>query len=184
MEAKSAVTILASPDAIYGRWHDVTRLPEFMDHLEAVVRVDVRRSHWTARGPAGTTVEWDAEITEEVSGERIAWRSIEGSSLENSGVVEIVPAPGDRGTEVHVSVQYAPPGGRVGSVVVKLLGEDPTEQVADDLRRFKQLVETGEIARSEGAPLGTSSAGGLRQRPARPLEKAGGGKGSDKEARA
>jgi uncharacterized membrane protein len=183
MEAQSAATINASPDAIYARWRDVTRLPEFMDHLEAVTSVDDRRSHWVAKAPAGMTVEWDAEITEDVPGARIAWRSIEGSSVENSGVVEVVPAPGGRGTEVHVSVQYSPPGGKLGSVVAKLFGEDPAQQVSDDLRRFKQLVETGEVARSDGAPLGTRSADMVGQRGAQPLET-GAGDGSRKEVRA
>jgi uncharacterized membrane protein len=170
MEARSAATINASPDTVYAAWRDVTRLPQFMDHLEAVTGTDDRRSHWVAKAPAGTKVEWDAEITEDVPGERIAWRSLAGASVENSGVVEFVAGPGGRGTEVHVAVEYSPPGGALGSAVAKLFGEEPSQQVSDDLRRFKQLVETGEIARSDGAPLGTRTANIGHQQEAQPPE--------------
>jgi uncharacterized membrane protein len=169
MEARSAATVNASPDTVYAAWRDVTRLPEFMYHLEAVTSIDERRSHWVAKAPAGTAVEWDAEITEDEPGTRIAWRSVDGASIENSGLVEFVAAPGGRGTEVHVALEYAAPGGSLGSVVAKLFGEEPAQQVSDDLRRFKQLVETGEIARSDGAPLGTRSANAAHQRDAQPL---------------
>src|SRR3954447_16474280 len=142
MEARSAATINGSPEALYEAWRDVSRLPEFMDHLEAVTSTGDRRSHWVAKGPAGMTVEWDAEITEEEPGRRIAWRSVEGADVDNSGVVEFRPAPGDRGTEIHVTLEYSPPGGALGSVVAKLFGEEPAQQVSDGLRRFKQLMET------------------------------------------
>jgi len=164
------VTINAAADRLYAAWRDLSRLPDFMYHLEAVTSTDDRRSHWVAKGPAGTTVEWDAEITEDQPGRRIAWRSVEGASVENRGVVEFLPAPGGRGTELHVTVEYTPPGGGLGSVVAKLFGEEPAQQVSDDLRRFKQLVETGEIARSDGAPLGTRAANTVGQRDAQPPE--------------
>jgi uncharacterized membrane protein len=184
MEARSAATANASPDTVYAAWRDVTRLPEFMYHLEAVTSIDERRSHWVARAPADTTVEWDAEITDDEPGRRIAWRSVEGASVENSGIVEFVPAPGGRGTEVHVALEYWPPGGALGSVVAKLFGEEPDQQVSDDLRRFKQLVETGEIARSDGAPLGTRSANTSHQREARPVDGQGDVEPTREEVRA
>jgi uncharacterized membrane protein len=184
MEARSATTINASPDAVYAAWRDLTLLPKFMYHLEAVTSLDDRRSHWVAKAPAGTTVEWDAEITDDVPGERIAWRSVEESSVENSGIVELVPAPGGRGTEVRVTIDYTPPGGALGSAVAKLFGEEPAQQVSDDLRRFKQLAETGEIALSDGAPLGTRSANVARQRDAQPPGGQRAGNGAREEVRA
>jgi uncharacterized membrane protein len=173
MEARTATTINAPPETVYEAWRDVTRLPQFMYHLEAVTSTDDRRSHWVANAPAGTTVEWDAEITEDVPGERIAWRSVDGASVENSGVVELVPAPGGRGTELRVTIQYTPPGGALGSALAKLLGEEPTQQVSDDVRRFKQLTETGEIARSDGAPWGTRTANIGHQQDAQPPDGQG-----------
>jgi uncharacterized membrane protein len=126
--------------------------------------IDDRRSHWKARGPAGKTVEWDAEIIDDRPNERIAWRSLEGADVENSGVVRFVKAPGGRGTEVHVEIRYSPPGGVLGAWLAKLFGEEPGQQVEDDLRALKQIMETGEVVRSEG------TLGGRRalQRPAQP----------------
>jgi uncharacterized membrane protein len=168
MEARSATTINAPPETVYAAWRDLTRLPQFMYHLESVTNVDDRRTHWVAKAPAGTTVEWDAEITEDAPGSRIAWRSMEGASVENRGVVELVAAPGGRGTEVHVMIEYTPPAGALGSAVAKLFGEEPAQQVSDDLRRFKQLMETGEIARSDGSPRGTRTGNVAHQRDAQP----------------
>src|SRR4051812_48778294 len=109
MEAKSSITINAASDAVYQRWRDFRQLPTFMYHLESVTVSDDRHSHWVARGPAETTFEWDAEITDDQPGQRIAWRSLPESSVENAGEVRFVPAPGGRGTEVHVQLTYSPP---------------------------------------------------------------------------
>src|SRR3954454_9102737 len=135
MEARSSITINAERDAVYGRWRDFAQLPTFMYHLEAVTVTDDRHSHWIAKGPADTTFEWDAEITDDEPGVHIAWRSLPGSTLDNAGDVRFAPAPGGRGTEVHVELTYSPPGGAVGAVIAKLFGEEPSEQVSDDLRR-------------------------------------------------
>jgi uncharacterized membrane protein len=170
MEGRTATTINASPDDIYARWRDFESLPTFMYHLESVTTTGDRRSHWVAKAPAGTTVEWDAEVTEDVPGQVIAWRSLEGASVENSGSVRFMPAPGGQGTEVHVVMEYSPPGGALGSVVAKLFGEEPNQQIGDDVRRFKQLVETGEIARSEGSPLGSRTQNAMHQRDGMPLQ--------------
>ena len=172
MEARTAITINKSPDEVYAQWRDFERLPTFMYHLKSVETIDGTRSHWVARAPAGTSVEWDAEITEDVPGDRIAWRSIEGASVDNSGSVGFRRAPGGRGTEVYVEVRYSPPGGALGSMVAKVFGEEPNQQLSDDLRRFKQIVETGEIARSDGSPLGTRTQNQVDQRDAYPLDEA------------
>lgn len=170
MEGRSAITIKASPDEVYAYWRDLEHLPTFMYHLESVEASDGQRSHWVAKGPVGATVEWDAEITEDVPGQRIAWRSLEGGSVETSGNVRFQAAPGDQGTEVHVELDYSPPGGVLGSLAAKLFGEEPNQQLGDDLRRLKQVLETGEIARSAGSPLGSRVQNMARQRDAHPSE--------------
>jgi len=126
-------------------WRDFSNLPRFMNHLESVQVIDQRRSHWKTKAPAGKSVEWDAEIIEDRPGELIAWRSLEGSQIGNSGVVRFIDAPGDRGTEVHVELEYQPPLGTLGVVFARLLGEEPEQQAADGLRRFKQILETGRV---------------------------------------
>jgi uncharacterized membrane protein len=146
-----AVTINRSPEEIYRFWRNFENLPRFMDHLESVQVIDDRRSHWRARAPAGATVEWDAEIVEDRPNELIAWRSLERADVPNSGIVRFVRAPGNRGTEVHVELNYEPPGGTIGTLVAKLFGEEPSQQVADDLRHLKQIMETGEIIHSDAS---------------------------------
>jgi uncharacterized membrane protein len=128
---------------VYRFWRNLENLPRFMDHLEAVTVLDARRSHWTAKGPAGSRVEWDAEIHNEIPNELIAWRSLPGSEVDNAGSVHFMPtANGD--TEVRVVLRYDPPAGKLGATVARLLGEDPSRQVSDDLRRLKQVVEASE----------------------------------------
>jgi uncharacterized membrane protein len=122
-----------------------------MRHLESVEVIDARRSRWRAKAPAGMTVEWEAEITDDRPNELISWRSVEGATVPNRGTVRFAAAPGARGTEVHVDLEYAVPGGRVASMVAKLFGREPGQQIEDDLRRLKQLLEAGEIARSSGS---------------------------------
>ena len=151
MDARTAITINAPADDLYRRWRDFEQLPTFMDHLKSVTTTGEGRSHWVAKAPAGTSVEWDAEIVEDVPDRRIAWRSLAGATVENSGSVRFEPAPGDQGTEVYVEIDYRPRGGALGTVVAKLFGEEPNRQIGDDLRRFKQIVETGEIAVSVSA---------------------------------
>ncbi|CAA9494515.1 MAG: hypothetical protein AVDCRST_MAG67-1588 [uncultured Solirubrobacteraceae bacterium] len=169
MHLKAATTVRRDADELYAFWRDLERFPTFMAHLEAVSATEAERSHWKAKGPLGMSVEWDAEITEDIPGERIAWRSLEGAKVDNSGTVRFVKAPGDQGTEVHIEMQYAVPGGSVGSLLAKLLGEEPALQIKDDLRRFKQIVETGEIVRSDGSPEGQLNKRQLKPRPAHPL---------------
>ena len=167
-DVHGSVTIKAEPRAVYDFWRRLENLPRFMKHLEHVEEFDDRRSHWVARAPLGTEVEWDAEITDDVPGERIAWSSTQGSQIWNAGEVTFQRAPGDRGTEVHVRLEYAPPGGPVGAAIARLLGEEPKNQIKGDLRRLKQVIETGEVIVSEAVAGGRSR----RQRPARPVGRA------------
>lgn len=169
VQVKAALTVRRDAADLYELWRDFERFPEFMAHLAEVRATGVRTSHWKARGPLGTTVEWDAEITEDVPGERIAWRSLAGSKVDNCGTVRFVPAPGDQGTELHVDLRYDPPAGAVGATIAKLFGEEPAIELKDDLRRFKQIAETGEIVRSDGSPDGPLGLRQLKQRPAHPL---------------
>ena len=157
-------TINRPPEECYRFWRNFENLPRFMSHLEEVRVIDDKRSHWRAKAPAGTTVEWDSEVTEDRPNERISWRSLPGADVHNSGSVNFKRGPGGRGTEVQVDLRYTPPGGRLGAVVAMLFGEEPSRQVADDLRHFKSVMETGEIIRSE-ASLGRIA------HPARPPER-------------
>lgn len=153
VQVTKTVTVNRSPRDVYRFWRDLQNLPRFMSHLEEVRVISDRRSHWRAKGPAGTAVAWDAEIIEDVPNERIAWRSVEGADVDNAGTVHFKPGPGGRGTEVKVELRYVPPAGRVGAGILKLFGEAPGQQIREELRAFKQLLETGEIARS-GASFG------------------------------
>lgn len=149
IRVQKSITIDRPAADLYERWRDLTKLPGIMRHLESVEPTGERRSHWRAKGPAGTSIEWDAETIEDQP-RRIAWRSVDDATVPNRGAVEFEDAPDGRGTILRVDLQYDPPGGAVGAAVAKLFGEEPSHQIADDLRRFKQLVETGEIATGEG----------------------------------
>lgn len=169
MELTATTTVTQPVDEVYAFWRDLERLPTFMAHLDDVRSTGPRTSHWKASAPFGTTVEWEAETVDDVAGERVAWRSLEGADVENSGEVLFVPAPGGRGTEVHVTLRYDAPGGPLGRAVAKYFGEEPSQQLDDDLRRFKQVIETGEVVRSDGAPWGKRARKEFPQRPAQPL---------------
>jgi uncharacterized membrane protein len=171
VNARSATTVNASPEEVYAKWRDLERLPTFMYHLESVQDTGDGRSHWAAKAAAGTTVEWDAEITDDQPGSVIAWRSLPGGAVDNAGWVRFQPAPAGQGTEVFVELEYSPPGGAVGTLVARLFGEEPNQQLADDLRRFKQIVETGEIARSDASPLGPRARNQADQHDGQPLER-------------
>jgi uncharacterized membrane protein len=173
MTLRAAITVNRPRQEVYGYWHDLQNLPRFMAHLESVKVTGEGRSHWKAKGPMRKAIEWDAEIVDDRPGELIAWRSLEGAIVSNSGSVRFTDAPGGRGTEVWVDLHYDPPGGMVGAAFAKLLGEHPDQQVRDDLRRFKQVVETGEVVRSEGSPEGTLAIRQVRQRPAQPVMSGG-----------
>ena len=154
VRVEKSVTINAPPEQLYTFWRNFENLPKFMHNLEAVEVRDGKRSRWVAKGPAGKSVDWEAEIINEVPNELIGWRSIDGSEVDNAGSVHFTPATGGRGTEVKVVLRYDPPAGKLGARVSKILGEDPATNVQEDLRRLKMLIETGEIATTEGQPTG------------------------------
>ena len=151
IQVHKAITIGRAPEEVYRFWRNLENLPRFMAHLEAVRELDGRRSYWKVRAPLGTTVEWTAEIVEDRPDELISWRSVEGSQVPNSGTVRFTRAPGDRGTEVHLDLRYDPPAGAVGATIAKLFGREPSQQVDGDLRRFKQVLETGEVVHSDAS---------------------------------
>jgi uncharacterized membrane protein len=154
IHVEKTVTINRSPEELYAFWHNFENLPRFMQHLESVQVLDAGRSHWVAKAPAGTSVEWDAEITEDHPNTGIAWRALPDSQVVNSGAVLFTPGPQGRGTEVRVTLDYQPPGGGLGAAVARLFGEEPSQQVMDDLRHFKELMEAGEIPTTDGQPSG------------------------------
>jgi uncharacterized membrane protein len=143
-KTEQSVVVARPRDDLFQFWRRFDNLPRFMDNLESVTILDGRHSHWVAKGPLGTRVEWDAEIHNEIPDELIAWRSLPGSDVDQAGSVHFTPAPGG-GTEVRVVMRYATPAGRAGDAVAHVLGDDPGRQIADDLRRFKQVMEAGEI---------------------------------------
>ncbi|MDQ3282000.1 MAG: DUF2892 domain-containing protein [Acidobacteriota bacterium] len=156
VRVEKAVTINSTPEELYSFWRNFTNLPRFMHNLESVEVHDDKRSRWVAKGPAGSKVEWEAEIINEVPNELIGWRSLEGSQIDNAGSVHFTRASGGRGTEVKVVLRYDPPAGVVGATLSKILGEDPALNVQEDLRRLKMLVETGELATTDGQPSGAT----------------------------
>lgn len=166
IEAKGRITVKRPVHEVFAYWQNLENLPRFMAHLQAVHPLGGGRWHWRATGPAGVEIEWDAEVSDERINELIAWRSVGETSVSNSGRVEFRPAPGDRGTEIRVWLTYDPPAGKLGATVAKLFGEAPDQQISDDLRRFKQVLETGEVVRSEGSPEGPKTSRMIAQRPA------------------
>lgn len=165
IHARASCIVNREPDEVYSFWRNFQNLPRFMRHLESVEDLGDGRSHWVAKGPAGMRVEWDATIVADDPGRVITWRSLEDADVDNAGAVRFELAPGGRGTIVRVNIEYNPIGGVIGAGVAKLFGEEPEQQLDDDLRRFKQVMEVGEVVVSDATLLGT---GYFDQRPARP----------------
>lgn len=159
IKLEKSVNINRAPEELYRFWRNFENLPRFMNHLESVRETGPGRSHWTAKAPAGSTVEWDAEIYNEKEGEMIAWRTLEGADVASAGSVHFEPAEGGRGTLVRVVLKYDPPGGKLGALVARLFGENPEQQITEDLGRFKQLMETGQVAAGEGQPSARGASG-------------------------
>ena len=157
LNIEKSLTINRSADECYRFWRDIEKFPRFMKHLESVHVVSDRRSHWKAKTPIGTSVEWDAEIIDDEPGKFLAWRSVDGADVDNAGTIRFEPAPDGRGTIVRVELQYSPPGGKAGALIAKLFGENPSRQIDGDLRRFKQILETGEVTTTEGQSSGPRS---------------------------
>lgn len=167
MKVKAAITVRRPVEDVYGFWREFENLPRFMYHLVSVESSGDGRSHWKAKAPIGT-VKWDAETTEDRPNELIAWRALPGARVESSGTVRFKTAPSGQGTEIILEMSYDAPGGAAGALLAKLFGEEPRQQVKDDLRRFKQVMETGEVVRSDGTPEGQTARRHLKQRPAHP----------------
>lgn len=160
IRVEKAVTISRSPEELYRFWRNFENLPRFMNHLESVRVTGEKTSHWVAKAPASTSVEWDAEIYNEKENELIAWRTLEGADVASAGSVHFESAAAGRGTVVRIVLRYDPPAGKLGAFVARLFGENPEQQIDEDLRRFKQLIETGEVATTEGQPSGRSTSAG------------------------
>lgn len=152
-----SLVINSSPQQLYEFWRKLDNLPRFMKHLESVEVVDERVSRWVATGPGGVRAQWESEITEDRQDEFISWRTREGSTVHHSGSVRFEAAPGGRGTVVRVELLHGTSGGRLASQAAKMLGGPPEAAIREDLRRLKQLIETGEIASTRGQPSGARS---------------------------
>jgi uncharacterized membrane protein len=153
----AAVTIQRPVEEVFAFWRELENLPRFLRHLTRVDQLNEQRSHWIARGPVGSRFEWDAEIILEKKDSYLAWQSVEGSEIENAGTVLFAPAGGNRGTEVMVTLEYNAPGGRMGTLLSRLFGENPSDTIREDLRRMKALLETGEIPTTAGQSHGPRS---------------------------
>lgn len=154
VRVEKSLIVNRTPDECYRFWHDFENFPRFMKHLESVRIIGDNRMRWKAKGPVGLPIEWDAELLGDEPGQYISWRSLEHADVANAGTVRFERAPGGRGTIVRVELYYRPPGGTTGSLVAKLFGEEPSQQIDEDLRRFKWLIETGEIPTTIGQPSG------------------------------
>ena len=160
IRVEKAVTSNRLPEELYRFWRNFENLPRFMNHLESVRVSGETSSHWVAKAPAGRSVEWDAEVYNEKENELIAWRTLENADVASAGSVHFEQTAGGRGTVVRVVLKYDPPAGKLGAFVARLFGENPEQQIDEDLRRFKQLIETGEVATTEGQPSGRSASAG------------------------
>jgi uncharacterized membrane protein len=154
---EESVAINRSPAECYAFWRDLTNVPQFSPMIQSVTAVDERRFRWTAKGPLGTRSEWTTEFTVDQPGEKVAWHTVDKGSFSHAGVVHFEQAPGGRGTLLRVSMHYRVPGGRAATTLAKLVGHDPQSDLREDLRRFRQLLETGEIATTAGQPSGRRS---------------------------
>jgi uncharacterized membrane protein len=157
IHVEESLTINRTPWDLYQFWRNFDNLPRFMQHVKSVKVTDEKKSHWVVDGPAGKDVEWDAEIINDEPNALIAWRSLAGATVDNAGSIRFVPGPEKRGTEVRVVIDYIPPAGRVGKWVAALFGKNPASEIREDLRRFKRLMETGEVPTTDGQPRGTCS---------------------------
>ena len=165
IHAKGTCIVNSTPEEVYQFWRNFQNLPRFMRHVDSVEDLGDGRSHWKVKGPAGMEVEWDATIVADVPNEVITWRTLENTDVDHAGAVRFERAAGGRGTVIKVNLEYMPVGGVIGSTVAKLFGEEPEQQLDDDLRRFKQVLEVGEVVVSDATLLGT---GYMAQRAAQP----------------
>lgn len=149
---RAYTTVRCQPEQAYQYWRNFENFPNFMEHVESVQVTGQTLSHWRVKGPAGTSVEWDAEIVRDDPGTLISWQALPGAVISHQGGVRFREAPGGQGTEVSLDIVYSQPGGTAGGLAAKLLGEHPQQQVSEDLRRFKQLIDGRFPARPDGPP--------------------------------
>ncbi len=147
-------SINRSPGDLYGYWRKLENLPSILSYLESVTVIDDRKSHWVAKGPLDMRWEWDAEIINDEPNRLIAWRSLGNADVDNAGSVQFIEGFQDRGTEVKVTIDYIPTGGRFGQIIAKVLGRDPSAVIREGLRDFKRFMETGETPTTEGQSHG------------------------------
>jgi uncharacterized membrane protein len=160
IHVEHSVLIRKPVTQLYRFWRNFENLPKFMEHLESVAVREEGVSHWVARGPVGMKAEWDARIINEVEDKVIGWQSLKGSMIATAGAVNF--AETERGTIVRVHMQYQPPGGKLGAALAYAFGEEPSLQIQEDLRRFKSLMETGEVPTITGQSAGHRARGGAR----------------------
>jgi uncharacterized membrane protein len=153
---EAAATIARPPEEVYAFFRRLENAPRFMAFIESVQETGATRSRWVARTPAGQTLDWETEILEDIPGQLIAWRSDSGALVHHTGAVRFRPAPGGRGTEVRLDVEYDPPGSAIGRSIAVLFGSATEYRVEEDLRRLKQLLEAGETATTRGQPQGAA----------------------------
>jgi uncharacterized membrane protein len=154
VRAGRSITVNRPPEECYRFWRDFENLPRFMLHLQSVRVIGDNRTHWIAGGPMGRRFEWDAEVTADEPGRCISWHTVEGSDVRHSGSVHFDAAPGGRGAVVRVQMYYTPPAMGAGALAARIFGQDPESEIAKDLRRFKQVMETGDVVSTEGQPAG------------------------------
>lgn len=154
-QVRATITVDRPVGEVFAKWKDLSNLSQCMRHIESVRRIDDTHWHWKARAPkTNITVEWDAEIIEENKDEMIVWRSVKGSEIHNEGMIEFKPRANGESTEIHAHIVYYPPAGKVGKTIAKFLHGISDQVVKEDLRRFKRLVETGEVPTIEGQSSG------------------------------
>jgi len=154
VKVEHTVTVKRPAEELYAFWRDPANLPRVLDFVESVEMLSDTRARWRARGPAGKSIEWEAEIINEIPNELLAWKSVGDADVPNAGSLHFRAAPNGRGTEVRVVFEYEPPAGHLGAWIAKLVKENPDAQVREALRRFKQLAETGEIVTTVGQTSG------------------------------
>lgn len=157
IKVERAVTINCPADELYRFWRNFENAPRFMKDVESVQVIDNSHSHWMAKTPLGTTIEWDAEVIDERENRLISWRANGWTIAPSAGTVRFEPATGGRGTVARLELEYKQLKGPIGTALAKFLGKIPENEARDDMRNFKELMEAGEIATTKGQPTGQRS---------------------------
>jgi len=169
MNVTKSITVDRPSSEVYAFWRDFENLPRFMSNLERVENIGANQSHWCAKGIAGTEREWDAELVEDRPDERISWRTVgDDEHIRHAGVVSFTPI-GESSTQVRVDLTYDAPGGKLGEAIAKLFGEEPGQQIEEDLERFKRVLETGDAEREYPRASELADRGFRTQEPVEPV---------------